>query len=132
MSAETVFTAVNAFVIPFWLLLLIVPHARVTNLLVHSGLVPVILGLVYVFYIGSTLVSGGPEGGGMGSIAALQIAFSDPGALVGAWVHYLVFDLFVGAWMARDALRHQIPHLAIVLPLLLTFMAGPFKNIGMT
>jgi hypothetical protein len=62
----------------------------------------------------------------MNSIAGLQIAFSDPRALVGAWVHYLVFDLFVGAWMVRDARREGIAHLAIVIPLILTFMAGPF------
>ena len=51
--------------------------------------------------------------------------FSSPGALLGGWVHYLAFDLFVGAWMVRDAKRVEIPHLAIIIPLGLTFAAGP-------
>lgn len=124
--ADTVFTLVNIFVLPFWLLLIVAPRAKATNLLVHSGLVPVLLGSVYLFYIVGALVFGSADGGNLGSLDGLQQAFSNKETLVGAWVHYLVFDLFVGAWMARDAKRHQIHHFAIVIPLLLTFMAGPF------
>ena len=44
--------------------------------------------------------------------------------LVG-WVHYLVFDLFVGAWIVRDARRRGIHH-GLVLPcLFFTLMLGP-------
>ena len=60
-----------------------------------------------------------------GDLPALMLAFTDPGSVVGAWTHYLIFDLFVGAWMVRDARREDIHHLAIVVPLLLTLMMGP-------
>lgn len=123
---DMVFTLVNAFVLPFWLLLLVAPHAKPTRILVHSGLVPVLLGLVYLFYIGRAFLGDSADSGSLSSLDGLQQAFSDKGALLGAWVHYLVFDLFVGAWMARDAKRHNIHHLAIVIPLILTFMTGPF------
>jgi len=126
MDSELVFTLVNAFVLPFWLLLLVAPFSKVTRVLVHSGLVPVILGLVYVAFIVLGMSGDSPEGAGMQSLAGLQAAFSDPRALIGAWVHYLVFDLFVGAWMIRDAKRQNIPHLAVVLPAVLTFVLGPF------
>ncbi|MFT7220012.1 MAG: hypothetical protein ACI8Z1_001629 [Candidatus Azotimanducaceae bacterium] len=124
--ADTVFTMVNTFVLPFWLLLIVAPHSKATKLLVHSGLVPVLLGSVYLFYIVGAFAFGPADGGNLGSLDGLQQAFSNKETLVGAWVHYLVFDLFVGAWMARDAKRHRIHHFAIVIPLLLTFMAGPF------
>jgi len=126
MDSELIFTLVNAFVLPFWLLLLVVPFSKVTRVLVHSGVVPVILGLVYVAFIVISMTGDAPEGAGMQSLAGLQAAFTDPRALIGAWVHYLVFDLFVGAWMIRDAKRHDIPHLAVVLPAILTFVLGPF------
>lgn len=126
MPIETVFTIVNTALLPFWLMLLFVPHHKMTNLLVHSGLVGVIYGLLYVFYLGMALGGEQPEGAGMGSLAGLQLAFSDPRAMLGAWIHYLVFDLFVGAWITRDARRHNIPHLAIAIPIVLTLMAGPF------
>ena len=125
MPVETVFTIVNTAVLPFWLLLLLAPHKQITNLLVHSGLIGVIYGIIYVFYLGIAMVGEQPEGAGMGSLAGLQAAFTDPRAMLGAWVHYLVFDLFVGAWITRDAKRHEIPHPAIAIPLVLTLMAGP-------
>lgn len=125
MPIESIFTAVNATIIPFWLLLLFAPHSKPTNILVHSGVVPLLFGVIYIFYFVTSFILGSPEGASMNSIAGLQIAFSDPRTLVAAWVHYLVFDLFVGAWLVRDARREGIHHVAIVIPLLLTFMAGP-------
>ena len=125
MSAEMMFTLVNAFVLPFWILLLVAPFARVTRWLVHSGLVPVVLGVVYTAFIVISMLGDPPEGAGMQSLSGLQAAFSDERALIGAWVHYLVFDLFVGAWIIRDAKRAGIPHLAVVVPAILTFVLGP-------
>ena len=40
-------------------------------------------------------------------------------------MHYLVFDLFIGAWQTRDAARHGIPHGLVVPCLVLTFLLGP-------
>ena len=51
--------------------------------------------------------------------------FANPFALLAGWVHYLAFDLFIGAWEVRDAQQHQVPHLAVVPCLLLTFLFGP-------
>ncbi len=48
MSHETLFTLINAFVLPFWLLLLIAPFSKPTRWLVHSGVVPLVLGLPYI------------------------------------------------------------------------------------
>ena len=63
--------------------------------------------------------------GGFGSLEAVRRLFDVPGLLVAGWVHYLAFDLFVGAWIAERAGAIGLPHL-IVLPLLaLTFLFGP-------
>jgi hypothetical protein len=40
-------------------------------------------------------------------------------------VHYLCFDLAIGAWEARDARRRGVPHLALIPCLAATFMLGP-------
>ena len=48
-----------------------------------------------------------------------------PALLTAGWLHYLAFDLFVGAWIAERAAALGLPHL-VVLPLLaLTFLFGP-------
>jgi hypothetical protein len=89
-------------------------------------LYPALLGAVYTACACVLFLSGGgPEGAGMGSLPGVMKLFSMPLAAFVGWVHYLVFDLFVGAWQARDARRHGIPH-ALLLPCLaLTLMLGP-------
>ena len=125
MSMDLIFSLANYSVMPFWALLIFVPQHRVTEVLVHSGVAPLLLGLTYTGFMINGMMVGGPEGAGMGSLEALMIGFSDPQAVVTGWVHYLAFDLFVGAWQVRDARRVGIPHLAIIIPVLLTFAAGP-------
>ncbi len=125
MSNATMFMLVNYAVMPFWLLMLVLPHHKITNILVHSGVVPLIYGVVYACYFGIGFVMGGPEGGSMGSLEGLMIAFTSETAIIAGWVHYLVFDMFVGSWQVRDARRVGIPHVAILIPLILTFVAGP-------
>jgi hypothetical protein len=45
--------------------------------------------------------------------------------LLAGWIHYLAFDLFLGAWQARQAQRLGISHFLVVPCLLLTFLFGP-------
>ena len=42
-----------------------------------------------------------------------------------AWAHYLVFDMVVGAWIARDAVRLGIPWPLRTIALVFTFLLGP-------
>ena len=51
--------------------------------------------------------------------------FSVPQAVLAGWIHYLVFDLFVGAWEVRDAKRLGISHWFILPCLFFTLMLGP-------
>ena len=51
--------------------------------------------------------------------------FTSPFAVLAGWVHYLAFELFVGAWEVRDARRRNVPHLLVVPCLALTLMLGP-------
>ncbi|MGB1139983.1 MAG: abscisic acid-deficient protein Aba4 family protein, partial [Halioglobus sp.] len=59
------------------------------------------------------------------SLEAVMLLFQSPTAVLGGWIHYLVFDLFVGAWIVRDAKRQGISHWLVVPLLVVTLMAGP-------
>ena len=59
------------------------------------------------------------------TLAGLRAAFADDWVFAAAWTHYLVFDMVVGAWIARDAVRLGIPWPLRTLALVLTFLAGP-------
>jgi hypothetical protein len=85
--------------------------------------VPLVLGSVYL--LGFVTAPPAPEGASFGSLEGVMLFMSTPHGVLVGWVHYLVFDLFVGAWEARDARRRGIHHALLVPCLLLTLMLGP-------
>lgn len=126
MSYDLLFSLVNASVVPAWALLIFAPKWNVTEKIVHSMLYPLLLGAVYIFGMGMAAFAGhGADGGGFTSIEGVRALFSSDVGLVIGWAHFLIFDLFVGAWEARDARRVGFSHWLLVPCLLLTFMLGP-------
>jgi hypothetical protein len=127
MSDEQLFYLANYSVMPAWLLLAVAPRWEWTQRLVHSALYPALLGVAYTagFLLAGPGSSGAGENASAMSLAGISAAFANPRTLLVGWVHYLVFDLFVGAWEARDAQRRGVPHLLLIPCLFLTFMAGP-------
>lgn len=126
MSHEAVFSLINLSVIPAWILLIVLPRSGATRRVVHSAFYPILLG---VFYLGmmAWAIGGGMPGSSASftSLAGVSAVFQSPvGVLIG-WSHYLVFDLFIGAWIGRDSQRRGLPHLAVAPCQLLTFVLGP-------
>ncbi|WP_409432954.1 ABA4-like family protein [Litorimonas sp. RW-G-Af-16] len=127
MTFEMLFSLINLSVLPAWALLILAPRWSGTRALVHSMLYPLMLGLLYAVCLGLAVFGGmGAEGGGFNSIAQVRALFASDIGIITGWAHYLVFDLFVGAWEARDAKRRGFSHWLLIPCLLLTFMAGPF------
>lgn len=122
MNPDLVFQICNTGVLPFWALLVFAPRWAPTERIVQSGYVFLALAIVYVVAIAR---GSGAEGGSFGSLEGVMAFFTIPEAALAGWIHYLAFDLFVGAWQVRDATRLGIPHLAVVPCLLLTLMLGP-------
>jgi hypothetical protein len=123
MDLALIFTLCNSAVMPFWLLLVVAPSWSWTQRLVHSALIPVLLGSVYV--AGFLTSPPAPPGASFGSLEGVTLFFSSPHGVLVGWVHYLVFDLFVGAWESRDAMRRGIHPAAVAPCLVLTLMLGP-------
>ena len=120
---ETLFRFANLAIVPFWALLVLLPRWRGTQLLVHGPIVALLLTPVYaylLFFYGPS-----PEGAGMGSLYAVMTAFSAPHVVMAGWIHYPIFDLFVGAWEVRDSQRLGISHLLVIPCLIATLMIGP-------
>jgi hypothetical protein len=84
--------------------------------------VPAILAVAYVLLIAEGF---GAEGGGFGTIEEVRALFADDSALAAGWLHYLAFDLFVGAWIVRDSTGRGVHPLLILPALPLTFLFGP-------
>ena len=81
--------------------------------------------LIAALYVSLLISHKAPSGAGFSSLAQVSILFSSPYALLAGWIHYLAFDLFTGAWEARDAKRVGISQWLVAPCLLLTFFFGP-------
>jgi hypothetical protein len=125
MTAEQYFQATNTLALAAWIVLVALPGRRIVSGMVCGIAVPAVLAASYVAVIGWKIASGGPPPEDVMTLAGLQQVFTDPWAFAGAWTHYLAFDMVVGAWIARDAVRLEIPWPLRTVSLLLTFLAGP-------
>jgi hypothetical protein len=119
MSLEKIFELANLAVLPGWILLAVAPRWRWSQRYA-ALLIPLLLGPVYVWLLAANW---GP--GGFGTLEGVAQLFSNRALLLAGWIHYLVFDLFVGSWETRDALARRIPHIVVVPCLVFTFLLGP-------
>ncbi|NHK28853.1 DUF4281 domain-containing protein [Parvularcula flava] len=123
---ELAFRLINLGVMPGWLLLALAPRWSGTRIVVHGSILILIFCALYVTWLGWALVGGenNPEGS-MGSLSGVMALFAHPMGILVGWTHYLAFDLFVGAWIGRDAIRRDVSHWLVVPSLFLTLMFGP-------
>ena len=121
MSAEQLFSVLNAVAMVAWLPMVFLPKARWATTIVPVA-VPAVLAIVYAALL---VLSFPGSDGGFSSLAAVRSLFENQWALLAGWTHYLAFDLFIGGWEVRDAQRHGIPQLVVVPTLVLTFLLGP-------
>lgn len=125
MDFEHAFTWASRLVLLGWLLLVFVPRWRWSAPFVAGWLIPAILAIAYMaLFIG--YFRSAPAGfDAFGTLAGVKSLFQFDPLLLAGWIHYLCFDLFIGAWEVRDAQRLGVPHLLVIPCLLLTFMLGP-------
>ena len=101
---------------------IVAPRWQWSARIIAPFVIPLILAGAYAAIL-ATHWSG--HRGGFSSLAAVAELFADPWLLLAGWVHYLAFDLFLGAWEVRDAARSGVPHWLVVPCLMLTFLVGP-------
>lgn len=102
---------------------LFAPPLRRYGFAAAAALIPALLAIAYIALLANGW--GAAEGGGFGSIGEVRALFADDSALAAGWLHYLAFDLFVGAWIAREGLEKRVPRLLLVPCFALTFLFGP-------
>ncbi|MCA9622294.1 MAG: DUF4281 domain-containing protein [Myxococcales bacterium] len=123
MDLDLLFEVANVSTLPAWLLLLVAPRWAGTRRLVHSILMPLLLAAAYALLLFSDMGGGGEAS--MFSLRGVMAIFDKPQTTIAAWIHYLVFDLFVGAWIVRDAERRGQSRLLVTPCLLGTWFFGP-------
>ena len=130
MTPETAFSLANLLVLPQWVLMVVAPRWRVTQVLAEWLPIPMVLAVMYIYYLFAAPASGAGPALDFQSFSTLQGVMSLMGggqketALAG-WIHYLAFDLVAGSYILRDGQTRGVHHGWLIPAMLLCFMLGP-------
>ena len=120
----TAFELSNLVILPFWALMVLVPHWSVTRRIIASPWIVAPPALIYLVTLLPVAAMVLPE-----VINPVQARIADllgtPTGVTLAWAHFVAFDLFVGRWIYCDS-RGRLYSAWWVSPVLvLTLLVGP-------
>ena len=127
LTFENIYLIANWGVIPFWLLLIILPNNQITNFFLQSIIISLLLATGYAYlsyniYLNGNIFAGFELYSGLDGLYTM---FSNEALLLIFWLHFLAISLFAGAWIVRDSRKYFIPKIITIPSLLLTYFTGP-------
>jgi len=128
LTFENIYLWANFGVLPFWLLLIILPNSKVTQFFVNSILIPLILGAIYVYVLYQAFLLDDPVFDILKlylNLDNLYTVFATESFLLVFWIHFLALNLFLGSWLSRDAFKYNIPRKLAAIPLVIVYLTGP-------
>ena len=128
LTFENIYLWANFGVLPFWLMLVFIPSAKITRIFINSVILPLILASAYCYVIYQTILLDESIFGIFKlflSLDDLYAVFSTESFLLVFWLHFLALNLFLGSWVSRDGVKHGMPRSLIFIPLILIYFTGP-------
>ena len=149
-TLEMIYQFANIGVIPLWLLIILVPNSKITQVLVNNFFIPFIMALTYGYlafeqiYPSGTfnnLINKDPTGVLNGlkqdrlsilnnfqlylGLDKLMSLMDNTLFVLIFWIHFLTISLFTGIWIANDGIKYNINKYIVLFPLILTYFSGP-------
>lgn len=122
MDFETLFSIAGLIAMLGWLCLLVSPLIPKWADWIAGTILPIILSLGYVILL---VIPSSSNAGGFGTLADVMVLFSFEQAALAGWVHFLAFDLFIGAWVCRTARAEGVSFWLVAPCLPVVFLFGP-------
>jgi len=129
MTLDTLFQIANTLALAGWLVLLASPFIPKIADWISGLTIPLLLAIAYT---GLVMAYFGQSEGGFDTLENVMKLFTTREVVLAGWIHYLAFDLFVGAWEVRTGRAEAIPFLLVVPCLVLTFLLGPAGFLAFT
>jgi hypothetical protein len=121
---ELVFQLSSLLVMPFWLLMVLLPTWRWTQRIMASVWIVAPAALLYTVLIIPMMATALPGLMNLELATIAEMLGTPAGATVG-WIHFLAFDLFVGRWVYLDSRGLGLSAWIISPILLMVLMFGP-------
>ena len=128
LSFENIYLWVNLGILPFWLMLIIIPNSKFTQIFVNSIVLPLILSAAYVYLIYQTILLDESLLDVFKlylSLDNLYTVFATESFLLVFWIHFLALNLFLGSWVSRDGIKYNMSRRLVAIPLILIYFTGP-------
>ena len=128
LTFENIYLWTNFGLIPFWLMLIIIPNSKFTQFFINSVILPLILSVTYVYIIYQTILLDESVFDvfklylGLDNLYTL---FATESFLLVFWLHFLTLNLFLGSWVSRDGVKHNMSRGLVSFPLILIYFTGP-------
>ena len=122
MNASSIFSFANSFVLLGWILLIFLPNWKHTQTFILNGII-LLFSILYAYLLLIDIGSFNVDS--FSTLANVKALFKNDNAVAMGWIHYLTFDLFVGAYIVKKSQELQISRLLYTLTLPFTFMFGP-------
>ena len=128
LTFENIYLWTNFGILPLWLMLIMIPNSKFTQFFVNSIIVPLILSATYTYIIYQAILMDEPIFDFFKlylSLDNLYTLFATENFLLVFWLHFLALNLFLGSWISRDGIKHNMPRSLVFLPLILVYFTGP-------
>jgi hypothetical protein len=122
MQAAEIFSICNKVILLGWVLLIFLPNWKYTQAIIVNGLIVLFAG-IYTFVILKGIGNFNPDS--FSTLSNVKALFQNDDAVAAGWIHYLAFDLFVGAYIVRKSKKIQLSRVLYTICLPFTFMFGP-------
>lgn len=121
-NLELLFNSANLFVLPFWVLMILLPNWGITRRIMGSVLPFAALAGLYLYLFITGLDPETAQEFTSTQLSDIARLFSSEQIAATGWVHFLVMDLFVGRWIYWEGQRSGV---WTVHSLALCLFAGP-------
>tara|TARA_B100000963_G_scaffold345695_1_gene350064 strand:+ start:1651 stop:2121 length:471 start_codon:yes stop_codon:yes gene_type:complete len=127
LNSENIYLIANWGVIPFWLMLIFLPHYQITSFFAQSIIPLLLLAVGYVYLSYNLFINGNilDTFELYSGLDGLYVMFANEVLLLIFWLHFLSLSLFAGSWIVRDSKKYFIPKIILIPSLILTYFTGP-------
>ena len=125
---ENIYLWTNFGILPFWLMMIIIPNSKFTQFFVNSIILPLILSTAYIYVVYQAILIDEPIFVIFKlyfSLDNLYTVFATESFLLVFWLHFVALNLFLGSWMSRDGVTHNMSRGLVSVPLIFVYFTGP-------
>ena len=149
-TLEAIYQVANIGVIPLWLLIIFAPTSKITQAFVNNLFIPSILAFTYGYLALEQIypsdsfnnITQKDSSGFLSGLKQdpldflnnfklylgldqLMVLMNNTLFVLIFWIHFLTISLFLGVWIANDAMKYNIHKYIVFFPLILTYFSGP-------